>query len=221
VETNLITYYSFLIDIVKSSGRVNAIYTDLKKAFNSVDHNILVLKLNKLGIGYPLLSCLSSYLSNRSFCANINCHLSSNTTVTSDVPLGSHLSPLLFIIFINDVGSSFKFCKYLLFTDNLKINLPVKSNIGLNQLQQDLDSFLKLYNLNGLSVDPSKFNYILFNRQKNKSLATYKINNFEVQNTSIVRDLGVLLSSDLILIRAIGFINRNCHEFKNFNLKVL
>lgn len=66
-ETNLIVFYSHLIDVVKSGGRVDAIYTDFRKAFDSVDHGILMLKLKKLGISDPLLSWFSSYLSNRSF----------------------------------------------------------------------------------------------------------------------------------------------------------
>jgi hypothetical protein len=63
-----------------------------------------------------------------------------------------------------------------------------------------------IVDLNEISVNPSKCNYISFNCQKNKSLATYKINNLEVQNTSIVRDLGVLLSSDLTFNAHIDFI---------------
>lgn len=63
-ETNLIVYYSYLIDIIKVSARIDIIYTDLEKAFDSVDHGILMLKLKKLGIGYLLLSWFSSYLSN-------------------------------------------------------------------------------------------------------------------------------------------------------------
>lgn len=75
-KTNQIVFYSYLIDIVKLSGCVDAIYTDLKKVVDSVDYGILLLKLEKLDIGYPLVLWFSSFLSNRSFRVKVNGQLS-------------------------------------------------------------------------------------------------------------------------------------------------
>jgi len=232
-ETNLIVFYSHLIDVVKSGGRVDAIYTDLRKAFDSVDHGILMLKLKKLGIIDPLLTWFSSYLSNRSFRVMVDGVLSNNKVAISGVPQGSHLSPLLFLLFINDVGLIFKSCKYLLFADDLKMYLPINSMNDSIQLQHVLDTFSLWCLKNSLSLNVDKCKCISYTRQKNKSIFPYTINGFIISYTSIIRDLGVLMSSDLtfnahidsiysIALRVIGLTKRNCMDFKNIIcLKVL
>lgn len=114
-ETNSIVFYSHLIDVVKLGGQVNVIYMDLKKAFDSINYGILMIKLKKLGISDPLLSWFSSYLSNRYFRVMIDGFLFNKKVAISGVLQGGHLSPFLFLLFINDVGFIFKSSKCIMF----------------------------------------------------------------------------------------------------------
>jgi len=125
---------------MESAGQTDVIYTDFSKAFDSVNHSILIAKLRLFGIHNPLLSWFSSYLDDRSQQVKINGFLSDIYLVPSGVPQGGHLSLLLFSIFLLDLSNCFKFCNYLLFADDLKIFAKVSSEI-LNHLSESKESF--------------------------------------------------------------------------------
>lgn len=91
--TNTLVFYSYLVETVTLGGHVDAIYTDLHKAFDKVDHGLLLAKLHKLGFRDPLLSWFSSYLSKRSQLVKIGNSVSNFINITSGVPQGGHLSP--------------------------------------------------------------------------------------------------------------------------------
>jgi hypothetical protein len=112
--TNNLVFYSYLVNIVLSGGQVDAIYTNLQKTFDKVDHGLLLLKLYKLGVRDPLLSWFSSYLSGRSKLVKIYNSFSRTIKVTSGVSQGSNLSLLLFYLFINDPNNCVKSSKFLL-----------------------------------------------------------------------------------------------------------
>lgn len=101
--------------------RVDAIYTDFSKAFDNINHQILLHKLQAHGIYRSLLAWLKSYLTGRLYRVRIKGYLSEKYRVTSGVPQGSHLGPFLFRIFVNDIAGDIEKSQYLLFSDDLKI----------------------------------------------------------------------------------------------------
>jgi hypothetical protein len=124
--TNLIEFTSYyVLNCMKNGVQVDAIYTDFSKAFDKVSHMLLLRKLAKLGFGGSFLAWIVSYFTGHEQFVKASGSKSRNFSVRSGVPQGSHLGPLLFILFINDVFSCFKSLRILLYADDLKIFFPV------------------------------------------------------------------------------------------------
>ena len=99
--TQMIQYVHFLASTLDSGGQVDTIYLDMAKAFDRVPHQ----KLRYLGFRDPLLSWIEDYLTNRRHRVTIEGMASQWKPVTSAVPQGSIIRPILFLIYINDIGS--------------------------------------------------------------------------------------------------------------------
>ena len=97
------------------------ILIDLKKAFDTVNHSILLKKMEHYGVRGIPLQWFASYLSNRKQYVSVNGHTSDKLQVTHGVPQGSGLGPLLFLIFINDLPNVSKFLQFYLFADDTNI----------------------------------------------------------------------------------------------------
>ena len=102
------------------------VFVDLQKAFDTVDHQILLAKLNHYGIRGVSNDWFKSYLSNRNQYVSINGYESSLAVINCGVPQGSVLGPLLFLLYINDLNQTIKFCKVPHFADDT--NLLYHSN---------------------------------------------------------------------------------------------
>lgn len=114
-------------------------YTDFNKTFDVIDRNILLRKLSTYGLRLSLLSLLQSYLTKRTNYVFYNRYKSPEYCSLSGVLRGSHLGPLLFVLFNNDLLDSLP-CPVLACVDNLKIYLSVKTNNGTLHLQENLDN---------------------------------------------------------------------------------
>ena len=123
-----------------SCSQCDVIYLDFKKAFDSVPHQEVLMKLWKAGIVGSLWKWFREYLSNRYQYVSINNCKSSTLPVVSGVPQGSILGPFLFLIYINDLSPSTIHSKTFLFADDTKCLRPICSPQDHILLQSDLDA---------------------------------------------------------------------------------
>jgi hypothetical protein len=130
---------------------IGAVFIDLRKAFDTVDHELLILKLRNLGFS-TVINWFTSYLSSRTVVTSINNSTSSARPVTVDVPQGSILGPLLFLIFINDLPQCLNHCKSILYADDTLLYYSAKSTTEHEaKINADLQSLSHWLNNNLLT----------------------------------------------------------------------
>jgi retron-type reverse transcriptase len=142
------------------------IYTDFSKAFDRVNHHILLSVLALTGLGEPLLSWLTSFITNRKQCVKIHGVVSPPIFVSSGVPQGGHLSPLLFTLFINSANRVLRDSQLLAFADDMKLFLQINSINDYHLLQNDLNRLVAWAETLGLSFNVSKCHSMSFTRIK-------------------------------------------------------
>ena len=176
------------------------IFIDLQKAFDTVNHNILLMKLEHYGIRGTALDWFKSYLSDRKQYVSVNGSNSSHLNITCGVPQGSVLGPLLFLIYINDLPLSSSKLDFYLFADDTNIYYEAES---LHHLQNVVNKELKKVKLwldvNKLSLNIDKTNFIIFKSPQHSAPETVsiKIGNLPIKQTCYVKFLGVLLDENL------------------------
>lgn len=179
--------------------QIDAVYTDFKKAFDRVDHEILLNKIAYNGIRGNLLRWFCSYVSNRNQIVVCNGYQSDAFLASSGVPQGSILEPLMYLIYINDISSCFVHSNFLLFADDLKVYRTIKTINDCNRLQEDLDRLTEYCHKNKLKLSISKCKYINFSKKKKNINFDYSLCNEILTKTSSICDLGILLDSKLHL----------------------
>ena len=183
---------------LESGSQVDVIYTDFSKAFDRVNHIILLAKLEALGITGSLLRWMDSYLTSRTQRVKTKGTYSSLIAVTSGVPQGSHLGPLLFFnVFVNDIGAGIINSKFLLLADNLKPYRTIESLNDALQLQGDLTRVAEWCALNRMELNAPKCRVLTVTRHKTGVVYRYSINNEALDSAQSIRDLGGVIDRSL------------------------
>lgn len=215
-ETNLCEFLDHVLDVMDKGWQVDAVYTDYSKCFDKIYHKLLICKLEHVGIHGDLLRWLTSYVQNRTQAVTIKGFISNFIPVTSGVPQGSHLGPLLFNIFINDVIKCFLNSKFLLFADDTKIFTTVKSIEDCILLQNDLNRLFEYCRLNKLFLNVDKCHSITFCRKKQPIIFDYQLNDRILKRVTEVRDLGIILDSGLLFSSHINHITSKAYKMLGF-----
>ena len=175
-----------------------AVFIDLRKAFDTVDHTLLIAKLKNIGFSAPVINWFTSYLSSRTAVTSINNITSTPKPVTVGVPQGSILGPLLFLIFINDLPQCLKHCKSILYADDTLLYYAGKTENDLQvKINEDLNSLSQWLNNDLLTLNYEKTKFMIFANKKQSTKVDITIENKKVLQESSFNYLGVTLSSDL------------------------
>ena len=198
-STNLVEFTNDLANIANQSKAISIIYTDLRKAFDSVPHDLLILKLRRYGITGRTERWLKSFLESRQQRVCVGEELSCARQVLSGVPQGGVLSGLLFALYVNDLPSQMSHAKISLYADDAKLYSEITSDDCIEYLQSDINRMVKWCQDWRLAINPEKCYHVQYNPKSMKKSfdPTYLIENNTIVRKSKVRDLGILISDDL------------------------
>jgi len=182
-----------------------SLFLDLSKAFDTIDHGILLDKLQHYGIRGIALEWFRNYLTDRCQYVSYKGCDSKVCEIKCGVPQGSVLGPLLFIIYTNDLPNCLEYCKCLLFADDTTIFIRGHDISLLYQnLNKDLSKLVDWFWANKLSLNLSKTNYMLFKSKSpisdtcaNLDSMCIKFGNTEIEKKSHVKFLGIILDEQL------------------------
>jgi hypothetical protein len=180
---------------IDNSNKVVGIFLDLQKAFDSVDHQILLYKIQYYGIRGFMFDWLKNYLSDRKQYTVVN-NVSSNIgSINYGVPQGSVLGPLLFLLYMNDISNAVPENDIKLFADDTNIFIfgptfsviEKQANICLKKLEL-------WFNANKLSINIDKTYYTVFNcKTKDDVTLNLLINGQQIDKVSSIKYLGVFI----------------------------
>lgn len=222
-QTQLLMLIDDILKSINQRSQVDLILLDFSKAFDMVNHEKLLYKLHYYGIRGQTLSWIKSFLDNRSQSVVVNGSKSSTIPVSSGVPQGSVLGPLLFLIYINDLPDFVKHSKVRLFADDtaLYLSLTVSSHSSL--LQQDLHQLEQWESKWEMKFNPSKCQVIQITKRKLVISTKYRLHNTFLETVSSAKYLGVTISSDLNFNKHIDNISKKASQTLGFlrrNIKV-
>ena len=205
--TQLLAHLDIIIRNALEGNDTDSIYLDFSKAFDKVDHKILLQKLYACGIRGKLLNWLKSYLSNRIQTVVVNGKSSYLAEVKSGVPQGTVLGPILFLIYINDLSKCIKHSLISHFADDTRILKAITCSHDVTLLQEDLHETITWSSNNKMVLHEGKFELLCHTTGKPKLFHELPFTSQYFEYTtkdgtvitpcSIVKDLGVFVSSNL------------------------
>ena len=217
------------------------VFIDLQKAFDSLEHSILLGKLCHYGVRGIPLQLFTSYLENRKQYVFYNNASSAYKGIDFGVPQGSILGPILFLLYINDIVCSSPVLHFLLFADDTSILLSGKNcNDVMNVLNPELSKLSLWFEINKLSLNVQKTNYMLYGNKRKfipHSSFDIVINNMSVTRATEVKFLGIMVDDELKwkahtsyiatkISKNIGILNRlrfvlNCATLKTLYMTLV
>ena len=196
---DLTNQWCFNIDRGMISG---VIFLDLKKAFDTVDHNLLLTKLKHYGMQEKTLQWFRSYLSDRSQRVYINGILSDKEQITCGVPQGSTLGPLLFLIYINDLSSAIDFATTRMYADDSNLTYTACGIPTLQyEMKRDIERLKDWLTANKLTLNILKSEVMLVGSRQRIATITeninLSINGISLMKVDHTKCLGVLIDEHL------------------------
>ena len=213
-----------LVDIIITQMDRNhlpiSIFLDLSKAFDTIDHSILLNKLRHYGLDGKTLLLFKSYLNNRKQLTEFDDTTSETSLIKVGVQQGSILGPLLFTIYINDFSQASEMFNFIIYADDTTLFSTIETfrNSVQNKstesvINEELLKIVEWLNINKLSQNKSKSKYMTF-QMPNKTTLTLslKINNIDIEKVGEFNYLGLTIDTNLNWKKHTEKISNKCSK---------
>ena len=207
--------------MLEQGDSVDAVYLDFSKAFDKVDHRILLKKLKSVNITGKIWNWIQEFLLNREQRVRVDSVLSNSRKVVSGVPQGSVLGPLLFLIMIRDIDEHTSNAMVGIFADDTRIWRSIRGEVDQDILQEELQKVYEWADLNNASFNGDKFEVARFELGQLPDLeAIYKAhNNDDIDFKHHIKDLGVWMSANLTFDEHIRVITAKARRIMGLVLR--
>ena len=198
-ESAILQFVSNVYKCLEEKHFVVGIFIDLSKAFDTIDHNILLYKLNNIGIRGVTHRLFQSYLCNRTQSVYCNKKYSQIQHISQGVPQGSILGPILFLVYINDIINASTKIDFTIYADDTTLLMKDTNILTLHEIVttelNNIDLWIKS---NNLKLNVNKTSYIFFqNRSINHVFPNLLLNNEQLTHVHSTKFLGVRIDENL------------------------
>lgn len=196
--SQLVRHYDEILQLLEKGKNVDVIYLDFAKAFDKLDFQITLRKIQTMGIGDRILRWIQAFLTNRHQIVHVRGAKSRLEPVISGVPQGSVLGPLLFLILLGDIDKEIQYSRVSSFADDTRVLAGVINGNDAQNLQRDLNLIYRWSFKNNMLFNSGKFECVRYGRDVAlKESSSYQaFGGKDVPAATTVRDLGVLMSAD-------------------------
>ena len=157
--SQLLEHQDAILKELEQGNNVDTVYLDFSKAFDKCDHGILLHKIKKLNIKGKLGRWLQNFLEDRKQAVIVDRVKSTWSEIISGIPQGSVLGPILFLIYISDIGDGLN-VKTLVYVDDTKVKQKVNTEEDIEELQEELKKLDKWANENNMKFNGKKFQVV-------------------------------------------------------------
>jgi hypothetical protein len=218
----LLDVFDNIMHILDTHNSVDMVYLDFSKAFDKVDHGVLLHKLRDAGITGNLGRWFYHFLTNRTHYVRLPGGTSTVGPVLSGVPQGTVLGPLLFLIMISDINRDTHASQIISFADDTRIYKGISEPTDCDDLQVDLNAVYDWAVANNMFFNAQKFNYLSFSPSVTSppSSNIYINSNHNIINpVDNVLDLGIFMSSNCTFDFHIANLTKRCTNLSGWVLR--
>ena len=192
--SQLLEHYHRIVKALADGSSVDVVYLDFAKAFDKVDHKVLLRKLRRLGIGGKLLKWIRCFLTGRKQSVAVEGTRSGDSEVISGVPQGSVLGPLLFLIHISDIDSGISHATLSSFADDTRVLMEIRRTEDRVNMQTDLNTIYSWAAKNSMEFNGAKFEAVEYRGRHDLGNSEYMATDGStIQRKMELRDLGVVM----------------------------
>ena len=218
--SQLLEYYDTILRLVGDGYSVDTVYLDFSKAFDKVDHSILLSKLKGIGIGGKLGRWIHSFLTDRKQVVTVNGITSKSAPVKSGVPQGTVLGPILFLIYIADIDGDIKYSSLSSFADDTRLLKAIQTVMDTFELQHDLNMAYTWTNDNNMTLNDTKFQLLRHGCSEVQKNSCYlSPSGTKIEEKECVKDLGVLMDNDCTFSSHINKVVEKMKEMSGWILR--
>ena len=187
-----------MYELIDKKYKVAIVSLDLSKAFDTINHPLLLKKLKNFNLNQNSIDFIQSYLSNRKQVSKFTNFISTEENVLSGVPQGSILGPFLFLCFVNDLPNIFgNDCKFMAYADDTQLLVFDKNLENLKEkVEKVLNIAQKWYNKNGMKNNSSKSEILVISTKKSGKIIIEVYEDGEKKNWSLHRSFIVLVQAN-------------------------